>query len=126
MRAPRGPSGDPMMQPSPAERERRPVLAAGWAGGVREALFPTPVQALVSLALTVLIATVAYAFIDWAIFRAVFAGSDGSACRVPDAGACWPFITHKLNLFLYGRYPESELWRVHLTYSLALAGLAPL
>jgi general L-amino acid transport system permease protein len=115
-----------MTQPRPVEGEHRPVVATRWIGGVREALFPTPVQALVSLALAILITTVAYAFIDWAVLRAVFTGSDGLECRVPDAGACWPFITHKLNLFLYGRYPESELWRVHLTYALALAGLAPL
>lgn len=115
-----------MTQPRPVEGESRPVVAAGWIDNIREALFPTPVQALVSVALMILIATVVYAFIDWALLRAVFTGSDGSACRVPDAGACWPFITHKLNLFLYGRYPESELWRVHLTYVLALAGLVPL
>ncbi|WP_291177966.1 amino acid ABC transporter permease [Hyphomicrobium sp.] len=93
---------------------------------LRDALFPTLGQSLVSLVLIWLVAAVAYAFIDWALLRAVFTGSDGSACRVPDAGACWPFITHKMGLFLYGRYPEAELWRVHLTYALALAGLVPL
>ena len=55
-----------------------------------------------------------------------YSGSDGSACRAPDAGACWPFITHKLGLFMYGRYPEPQRWRVDLTYVLALAGLVPL
>ncbi len=65
-------------------------------------------------------------FADWAIFRAVFAGSDGSACNKPDAGACWPFVTHKFGLFMYGRYPDPERWRINLTYVLALAGLVPL
>ncbi len=67
-----------------------------------------------------------HAVVDWAIIRAVFTGSDGSACRVPGAGACWPFITNKFKLFMYGRYPLDELWRVNLTYVLALAGLVPL
>ena len=61
--------------------------------------------------------------IDWALFSAVFSGNDGSACAEPGAGACWPFITHKLGLFMYGRYPAAERWRVDLTYVLALAGL---
>ena len=37
----------------------------------------------------------------------MFSGKDGSACAKPDAGACWPFITHKLGLFMYGRYPAA-------------------
>ena len=81
-------------------------------------------------ALTVLGAVLSFwliwAAIDWAVLRAVFSGSDGSACRVPGAGACWPFVTHKMKLFMYGRYPVEELWRVNLTYLLALAGLVPL
>lgn len=97
-----------------------------WSGAVRDALFPTVGQGFASLGALALIALVGYAFVDWAILRAVFTGSDGSACRIPNAGACWPFITHKIDLFLYGRYPESELWRVKLTYGLALLGLVPL
>ncbi|HRN85400.1 MAG TPA: amino acid ABC transporter permease [Hyphomicrobium sp.] len=97
-----------------------------WPHRVRAALFPTVGQSIASLAALALIGLVAYAFLDWAILRAVFTGSDGSACRVPNAGACWPFIMHKLDLFLYGRYPDTELWRVKLTYALALAGLVPL
>lgn len=93
---------------------------------IRDALFPSFGQSLASLVALTLLGLVAYAFVDWAILRAVFVGSDGSACRIPNAGACWPFITHKLDLFLHGRYPEAELWRVKLTYLLALAGLVPL
>jgi general L-amino acid transport system permease protein len=92
----------------------------------REALFPTVGQSIASLVLLALAGYVVLAFLDWAIVRAIFTGDDGSACRVADAGACWPFITHKMHLFLYGRYPEAELWRVHLTYALALAGLVAL
>lgn len=93
---------------------------------LREALFSSLLQSAASVVLFALVASVATAFVDWALVRAVFTGEDGSACRVPDAGACWPFITHKMGLFLYGRYPEAEVWRVHLTYVFALAGLVPL
>jgi general L-amino acid transport system permease protein len=106
--------------------ERAPHVKADRLQYIRDALFPTPLQSAISLALIGLIAWIAYAFIDWAIVRAIYTGADGSACRVPDAGACWPFLTHKMQLFLYGRYTEAELWRVHLTYVLALAGIIPL
>jgi len=67
-----------------------------------------------------------YSIIDWAIIRAVYSGSDGTACEAAGAGACWPFIRSKFGLFMFGRYPDAERWRVLLTYALALAGLVPL
>ena len=93
---------------------------------VRDTLFPSVAQGALSVILLWLGATILWQFLDWAIVRAVFFGDDGSACRVANAGACWPFITHKLDLFLYGRYPQSELWRVHLTYVLAAVGIVAL
>jgi general L-amino acid transport system permease protein len=78
---------------------------------------------LLSLAIMWVVVT---RILDWAVFSAVFAGEDGAACNKPGAGACWPFIAHKLGLFMYGRYPEAERWRINLTYVLALAGLVPL
>lgn len=101
-------------------------MAQRAASRIRDALFPTVGQTIVSLALLWLAGWVVYAFIDWALIRAVFSGSDGSACRAETAGACWPFITHKMGVFLYGRYPTAEIWRVNLTYVLALVGLVPL
>lgn len=81
-------------------------------------------------ALTIMAAAVSAwiltAALDWAIFSAVFTGSDGSACKAEGTGACWPFIQAKMGLFMYGRYPDDERWRVDLTYVLALAALVPL
>jgi general L-amino acid transport system permease protein len=101
-------------------------MAQNAASRIRDALFPTVGQTIASLVLLWLAGWVVYAFIDWALIRAVFSGSDGSACRAETAGACWPFITHKMGVFLYGRYPTAEIWRVNLTYVLALVGLVPL
>lgn len=112
-----------MAQMNPIQSDTR---IAGALRAIQDALFPSPAQTVVSLVLLWLVASVTYAFVDWALLRAVFSGSDGSACRAEGAGACWPFLTHKMSLFLYGRYPDEELWRVHLTCGLALAGLVPL
>lgn len=69
---------------------------------------------------------IAAAFFDWAVFSAVFHGDDATACKAEGSGACWPFIWHKMGVFMYGRYPDAERWRVNLTYVLALSALVPL
>jgi general L-amino acid transport system permease protein len=99
------------------------ATAADWA---KDNLFSSWGNAALTVVSVAAIAFVTWHLIDWAVFRAVFSGADGSACASPDAGACWPFIAHKLGLFMYGRYPVPERWRVDLTYALALAGLVPL
>lgn len=73
-----------------------------------------------------LIARVLWGALDWGLAAAVFTGEDGKACSAPGTGACWPFITHKFGLFMYGRYPEDERWRVLLVYAVAAGGIGAL
>jgi general L-amino acid transport system permease protein len=103
--------------------EGRALGALAW---LRTNLFSSWSNGLLTLLALWLAGEVAAGFIDWAVVRAVFRGSDGSACAHAGAGACWPFVVHKLGLFLHGRYPDPERWRVWLTYALAGAGLAAL
>lgn len=93
---------------------------------LRANLFSSWGNTILTLICLVLLWNIVLGFLDWALLSAVFIGSDGSACSAADTGACWPFIRHKLGLFMYGRYPDAERWRVNLTYVLALAGLVPL
>ena len=93
---------------------------------MRENLFSSWGNAILTVLSLAVIGFVLVKFLDWALIDAVFTGDDGKVCNKPGVGACWPFITHKFGLFMYGRYPEPERWRVNLTYVLALAGLVPL
>ena len=107
-------------------RPRPPTGGAAVIGWLKQNLFAgwrSTSLTLIGLGIVFLIGG---QVLDWALWRAVFTGEDGSVCRAPGAGACWPFVTAKLQLFMYGRYPTEELWRVNLTYLLALAGLVPL
>lgn len=97
--------------------------ALGW---VRANLFSSWSNTLLTLLGLWVSYFVIWSVLEWAVFTAVFTGEDGAACRVPGAGACWPFVVAKLKVFMYGRYPVAELWRVNLTYILAIAGLVPL
>ncbi|MEA3384398.1 MAG: amino acid ABC transporter permease [Campylobacterota bacterium] len=55
-------------------------------------------------------------FIQWAIIDANFIGSTRADCT--GDGACWVFVKEKLNLFIYGFYPEQEYWRINLSFAL--------
>lgn len=113
------------------EKMRTPARAAPVAAfdpvrWARENLFSSVTDTALTLVGLYLVYLVVSNFIDWAILSAVTVGTSGADCNVPGAGACWPFVTSKLKVFMYGRYPEAELWRVDLTYALAAAGLVPL
>ena len=93
---------------------------------LRTNLFSTWGNTLLTLVGAWLAAKLTYAAVDWMLVRGVFQGADGTACEAEGAGACWPFIRAKFGLFMFGRYPDAERWRVLLTYALAIAGLVPL
>jgi general L-amino acid transport system permease protein len=69
--------------------------------------------------------TIKFLFID-----AVWDGASRVDC-LPETvghavGACWPFIEARFSQFIYGFYPESERWRVDLTFALGVILLTPL
>ncbi len=110
-------------EPRKGPPQRNSIGIAQW---VQENLFGSVGNSILTLFGLSFSVWLVWSVVDWAILRAVFTGSDGSACRIEGAGACWPFVVHKFQLFMYGRYPVEEIWRVNLTYVLALAGLIPL
>src|SRR5262245_42490688 len=102
-----------MIAPQPAPR-----AIGGLGGWLRERLFAGVWQSL----LTIMSATV-LALVIWPTFRflvldAVWTGSSRTDCLQEtvgrEVGACWPFIAAKFQQFMYGFYPDSELWRVKL------------
>ena len=107
--------------------ERMPPNAQiGMVRWMRENLFSSWFNAVLTILSTVLLFLTLPPLLDWAVFSAVFSGEDGAACRVDSAGACWAFVEAKFGQFLFGRYPAEERWRVLLTLFLGVAGLAPL
>ncbi len=97
--------------------------------------FSTIGAAVQSIAMILLTLVIGYLFINgvWSLVNftlidAVWVDPDGKkrlACAttkqggaLPDDwyGACWPFISAKWKLIVYGRFPDSELWRVNLVF----------
>ena len=89
----------------------------------RERLFGTPVTAIVTVILALLIAWIAIPMIRWALIDATWRGTTREDCA--PGGACWVFIRARFGQFMYGLYPSDQRWRVDLAGILfALSGAA--
>ena len=117
---------DTAMQ-APALSVRPPRAMVGPVAWARDNLFSSWGNAILTIAGAYIIYQLVTGVVLWGLVYAVWTGEDGKACsKGTAAAACWPFITAKFNQFMYGRFPDSETWRVKLTYVLGLAGLIPL
>jgi general L-amino acid transport system permease protein len=105
---------------------RPPRLEIGVIGWIRHNLFSSWGNTLLTIVALYVVWRLAEVLAGWAIFHAVWSGDGGEACRVEGSGACWAFVRAKLGQFVYGRYPDSERWRVNLVFAMAVAGLVPL
>jgi general L-amino acid transport system permease protein len=117
--------GRSLAKPEPPPADRRGSLAL-----MRARLFDRPLNVMLTLASGALIALLAWPTMRFLFIDAVWEGTSRLDCLAETAGhpvgACWPFITAKLPQLMYGFYPESERWRVDLTYIIGLVLLMPL
>lgn len=89
-------------------------------------LFPW-YNALISVVLIVLVVTLGWHILRWAVIDAITLPATPADCRAGH-GACWAFIEDKAALLFFGLYPRDNLWRPLLAILLPLAfiGLRPL
>lgn len=95
-------------------REPSPQLVSATAiirRWVQTNLFGSLRAGLVTLLTVALLALLVPPLLRWLVTDAVFHGQSRSVCG---AGACWAFVTDRIDMFLYGRYPAPERWRVKL------------
>jgi His/Glu/Gln/Arg/opine family amino acid ABC transporter permease subunit len=76
----------------------------------------------VSVALTVLLAAVAWALLDWAVLRAVWRG-DPAACA-DAAGACWAAVGENLPLLFFGTMTPADRYPGAVACVALLGGIA--
>jgi general L-amino acid transport system permease protein len=115
--------------------EAAPRNAAGPVRWLRDNLFATPTDTALTLLGLLLLWFIVPPIFSWAILNATWTGPDRSVCATlvqggiqPDgwSGACWAFVNAKFGQFMFGRYPDSERWRVMVTGFLFVALLVPL
>ncbi len=98
-----------------------PLGERGVIAWLRHRLFSTPYNAFFTILGIAVLAMLIPPFFKWAVTDANFIGHTKADCT--GDGACWVFVIEKLKMFIYGFYPESELWRAKLTMGLAVATL---
>jgi general L-amino acid transport system permease protein len=107
-----------------------PLVTTGLIGFLRTRLFNSPLNAVLTIASALLLWFTIVPTVKFLLVDAVWQGNDRNACLAENVGhtvgACWPFIGAKFTQFIYGFYPETERWRVNLTFILAALLLLPL
>ncbi len=97
-----------------------PASTVGAYGWIRENLISTPINTFFTILAIYLIYLLVPPVLDWLIFSAAWVGTDNTVCKNetggPIAAACWPFVVAWFKPFMFGFYPDSELWRIKLTY----------
>jgi general L-amino acid transport system permease protein len=91
---------------------------------IREKLFATPLDIVITLAIVFLLWRAFVPVIEWMLIDATFSGATRADCS--SAGACWVFVRARFGQFMYGLYPPSERWRVDLAGIILIAVIAAL
>jgi general L-amino acid transport system permease protein len=104
------------------EAQPAPNTSTGLVGWLKTNLFNSPINSIATIVLSYFIISFLIPTIDWAFIKADWIGTSREACT--SGGACWVFITNRLDQFMYGFYPEEHYWRINLTFIIFAACIA--
>src|SRR5258708_14336416 len=102
-----------------AVADKAPLVRIGALRWLRENLFNSWLNAVLTVLALGLIYLFASRFIAWGLINAVWSGP-ASACE--GKGACWAVLGEKGRFILFGRYPYEEQYRPAL-FLLLFVGL---
>lgn len=108
-----------------------PASTVGAIGWIRANLLSSTTNIVITVLTIYLLYVIVPPMLNWLFFSAVFEGASRDECRAimreaGNKGACWAFIGHRFELFVYGFYPIEERWRVNLSFILMLLALVPI
>src|SRR5688572_6854439 len=101
-----------------------PVTEIGVLAWLKQNLFSTWYNTLLTLLCLWLLWQIVPPLLGWALFNADFSGTSREDCT--SGGACWVFIKARFWQFMYGFYPIAERWRVNLAFLILIFALIPL
>ena len=96
-------------------------VATDW---LRENLFSSWFNTLLSVLMIYLLYSLLAPLTRWAVLDADWVGASRDACD--GGGACWVYVRENLIKFIYGFYPATERWRINTTFLLLVGLLIPL
>jgi len=92
-----------------------PENTTGVVGWFKKNLFSTPLNSIVTIVLAYLAFMGLWNIVNWAFINADWVGTTRDACT--SEGACWVFISVRWQQYMYGFYPDSEIWRPRLFFA---------
>ncbi|MGB0223713.1 MULTISPECIES: amino acid ABC transporter permease [unclassified Marinobacterium] len=111
-----------MKEFQPIAARPAPIKTVGFTAWLRDNLFSSIPNSVVTLSVIALLAYYLPLIFDWAFWSANFTGTTEDACV--KEGACWVFINAWSYQFFYGTYPVEEVWRINLTLVLLVMVIA--
>ncbi len=112
-----------------------PAAEGGVVRWLRNNLFATPKDTVLTIISLLLLAWLVPPAIQWLFVDAAWTGGGRGVCATvaqggsqPEgwSGACWAFVNAKIDQFAYGRYPLDERWRPTLVGVLFVLFLVPM
>ena len=101
-----------------------PKAEAGLLGWLRQNLFSSPLNTILTVATIYLLYLLIPPAVSWLFVNADWVGDSRSDCS--GKGACWVFIRVRFTQFLYGFYPQAERWRVNTAFAMFILAAIPL
>jgi len=109
------------------EEQPAPLGQTGILRWMRENLFSSIPNAIISVIAALFVAFLLYEFIPWAWQDSWSSGSRRECLDSAEiTGACWGVITERFNQLMFGFYPHELQWRVILSVVLMLVAIAPI
>lgn len=106
------PGQKPAAEPAATKKTTPPpVEKIGILRWLRENLFSSPLNTVLTIIMLFLLADWIPSFFQWGILDAIWYTPDHNVCRQAD-GACWAVVAEKHRPMLFGVYPYEEHWRL--------------
>lgn len=97
-----------------------PATSKGFIGWMRENLFNSPLNSLLTVVCFYGLYNIVPPFLNWAFLDSVW-NTSGAECKTV-GGACWSVVTENIRFIMFGFYPFDEQWRP-LIAMIVLVGL---
>ena len=82
---------------------------------LRKNLFATPTDTVLTLICLYVLYLFVPGLVEWTLIDAIWSASGRVDCweqmEEPNSAACWAFVGTRLQLLVYGFYPEEHIWR---------------
>ena len=124
----------PYVADSAYEPAPPPVATTGPIAWVRENLFSSWLNAILTVLALAFIAYTLPGLLEWGLFQSVWNADSLSECRQiivaahgeGATGACWAVINERFDQLIYGFYPEALRWRPNVAFILFIVAIVPI